>query len=369
MAPQLPELASLTIHVLIDNELDPISPSPNPLVEQSGGMKTIGLNGPDLTKDSSRPGAARELRMDHICCSAHGLSLLITGTSPSGESHTVLFDTGPEDSAFERNALRLKPDLGAVETIQLSHWHRDHSGGMLQAISMIQSSKPPGADPVRVDLHPSRPTYRGLQPPGLPVVSLEPDPTFEAIEQAGGVVEKHDVAHTVAGGAFMVSGEIPRVTPYERGLRFGVRYVEGGGWVGDEEMADERFLMCRLKGTITFLALLVKGAEGWVLTLAFVGAGKGLVMFTGCSHAGVVNAARHTLDLEPDVPLYAVMGGFHLADAEGEQIAATAQDLKALGVKVLLAGHCTGWRAKFEIQKVMGEGGLVPSFVGSTFVL
>jgi len=98
-------------------------------------------------------------------------------------------------------------------------------------------------------------------------------------------------------------------------------------------------------------------------------ADKGLVMFTGCSHAGVVNAARHTLDLHPDTPLYAVMGGFHLADAEAAQIASTAQDLKGLGVKVLLAGHCTGWRAKFEIQRVMEEGSLVPSFVGSKFVL
>ena len=92
-------------------------------------------------------------------------------------------------------------------------------------------------------------------------------------------------------------------------------------------------------------------------------------MFTGCSHAGVVNAARHTLDLAPSVPLYAVMGGFHLADAQPEHISATVQDLKATGVKILLAGHCTGWRAKFEINKVMGEGSLVPSFVGSKFVL
>lgn len=92
-------------------------------------------------------------------------------------------------------------------------------------------------------------------------------------------------------------------------------------------------------------------------------------MFTGCSHAGVVNASRHAVDLSTATPLYAVMGGFHLADAEPPQIADTVRDLKALDVKVLLAGHCTGWRAKFEIQKTMPEGSLVPSFVGSKFVL
>ncbi len=249
MALELPELDSLEILVIVDNELDPISPSPNPAVAQSGGMKTIGLNGPDLTKDPSRGGAARELRMDHICCSAHGLSLLITGIRGS-ERHTVLFDTGPEDHAFERNARRLNAPLGDVETIQLSHWHRDHSGGMLKAIAMINAAKPAGSEGVKVDLHPARPKYRGLQPPGLPVVSLEADPTFGEIEGAGGVVERMSEPHTVAGGMFAVSGEIPRVTPYEYGLRFGMRYEEATGkWESDEKMADERFLMCRLKGT------------------------------------------------------------------------------------------------------------------------
>lgn len=92
-------------------------------------------------------------------------------------------------------------------------------------------------------------------------------------------------------------------------------------------------------------------------------------MFTGCSHAGVVNASKHALELGNGTPLYAVMGGFHLADAENQQIQDTAQDLKALGVKVLLPGHCTGWRAKFELHRTMEPGCLVPSFVGSQFTL
>lgn len=91
-------------------------------------------------------------------------------------------------------------------------------------------------------------------------------------------------------------------------------------------------------------------------------------MFTGCSHAGVVNATKNAVELGKGTPLYAVMGGFHLADADAEMIAKTTADLKALDAKVLLAGHCTGWRAKFEIQSQM-PGRLVSSFVGSKFVL
>ena len=96
--------------------------------------------------------------------------------------------------------------------------------------------------------------------------------------------------------------------------------------------------------------------------------GKGIVMFTGCSHAGVVNASKHAVELGQGTPLYAVMGGYHLADGEPELVQKTVSDLKALDVQVMLAGHCTGWRAKFEIQNQM-PGRLVPSFVGSKFVL
>lgn len=97
-------------------------------------------------------------------------------------------------------------------------------------------------------------------------------------------------------------------------------------------------------------------------------ADKGLVVFTGCSHAGVVNVARHAKQLGGNAPLYSVFGGYHLADAEPEVISQTVGDLQALKPTTLIAGHCTGWRAKFEIEKQM-PGALVPSFVGSRYVL
>lgn len=91
-------------------------------------------------------------------------------------------------------------------------------------------------------------------------------------------------------------------------------------------------------------------------------------MFTGCSHADVVNASRHAVELGGGAALYAVMGGFHLADADAGYIQSTVNDLKALDTQIMLAGHCTGWRAKFKIQEEM-PGRLVPSFVGSKFEL
>ncbi|KAK0906968.1 hypothetical protein LTR91_015422 [Friedmanniomyces endolithicus] len=376
----LVELDSLEILVVVDNEygipsyvtrkcttnsslgsLDPISPCPNPAVQQSGSLKDLGINGSSITTND-RGDAKKELRMDSICCSAHGLSLLITGVV-GNKRHTMLFDTGPENRIFELNAQRLRAPLGDIEAIHLSHWHRDHSGGMLKVLEMAGAA---GAKSISVDLHPDRPDYRGII--AMAPISMEADPTFEEIEKAGGRVEKHGEAHGVLENCFMVSGEIPRVTKYELGLKRGIRFAkETGKWEEDTLIKDERYLMCKLKGAQS-PPTPAPSTVPPVFDQLTLATDKGLVLFTGCSHAGVVNASRNAVDLGSGTPLYAVMGGYHLADAEPELISDSVADLKALEPKVLLAGHCTGWRAKFEIERQM-PGRLVPSFVGSKFVL
>ncbi len=92
--------------------------------------------------------------------------------------------------------------------------------------------------------------------------------------------------------------------------------------------------------------------------------GKGIVVFTGCSHAGVVNTTKNALGLiGNNIPLHAVVGGFHLAMSEDDQVQSTVADLKRLDPAVLMPGHCSGWRAKFAIEKHM-PGTLVPCTVG-----
>ena len=166
-----------------------------------------------------------------------------------GKTHTVLFDTGPEEMVFELNAKRLRAKLGSIEWLQLSHWHRDHSGGMLKAVQMINAAKESGQPPVTVDLHPNRPFYRGISSP-VGIVSLPADPTFEEIEKAGAKVVKNDQPHTILDDMFLVSGEIPRVTSYEVGIPRATRLdPTTREWESDELIKDERFLMCNVKGT------------------------------------------------------------------------------------------------------------------------
>jgi 7,8-dihydropterin-6-yl-methyl-4-(beta-D-ribofuranosyl)aminobenzene 5'-phosphate synthase len=82
-------------------------------------------------------------------------------------------------------------------------------------------------------------------------MSLEADPTFAEIEEAGGSVSKNASTHNVCKNFFLISGEIPRVTEYEHGLRRGSRYsIAKAAWEKDELMEDERFVMCKVKGTL-----------------------------------------------------------------------------------------------------------------------
>lgn len=266
-------------------------------------------------------------------------------TATKGDvTQTMLFDAGPEEEAWARNLSRLGADVSAVSLVQLSHWHRDHSGGLLEAIRTIKAQK--AAKSVQnqgftVDLHPSRPDLRGaLLGPNF--ISMEADPTFDEITEAGGTVETHSEPHTVCDDFFLVSGEIPRVTPYEIGLANGMRYSQDTQkWTQDEAIKDERFVAINLKG-------------------------KGLVVLTGCAHAGVVNTVKNAVELLPEVKLHAVMGGFHLSSSGKDMVEETIADLKKLGPKILLPGHCTGWRAKFEIERVM-PGRLVPSVAGMKY--
>jgi 7,8-dihydropterin-6-yl-methyl-4-(beta-D-ribofuranosyl)aminobenzene 5'-phosphate synthase len=250
--------------------------------------------------------------------------------------------------------------------IQLSHWHRDHSGGMLKATSLISSARKAfNHPPPIIDLHPNRPAYRGWQTHDKKVISLQADPKFEGIENSGGVVRKEEAVHAVLDDFFCVSGFIPITADYETGLRSGMRWVEEKKeWISDEEIADERFLMCNLKGTLPpFYPSVFK-------TSTRISLGKGLVLLTGCSHRGVVSASREALRLtNHKIPLHAILGGYHLAGSEQKdntKVELTVNDLKQLDPKVLLPGHCSGWRVKMEIEKSM-PGRLVPCTVGSRY--
>lgn len=136
--------------------------------------------------------------------------------------------------------------MAEIGAIVLSHWHRDHSGGLLSAIRLASSGRLDG-DQVIVALPADKPAFRGImfdQP-----ISLEADPTMDEIDSAGGNTAVLNETRTILDDAFLISGEIPRQTEYEGGIPGGVRYdPTKDEWTKDELIMEERFVMCKLKG-------------------------------------------------------------------------------------------------------------------------
>lgn len=236
-------------------------------------------------------------------------------------------------------------DLAEIDVLFLSHWHWDHSGGIPTVVAAIADARAgAGRPPLLVDMHPDRPDERGILTPLGIFAMLPPEPTFAAIEAAGGHVITHSDPHAVAE-LFLASGAIPRRTDYETGL-------DGHHtWVGehvslDVEIRDERFLAASVRG-------------------------RGTTVFTACSHAGVVNVGLEARQLCPDAPVDLLLGGYHLAGSTVEdRIEPTVRDLVDLvEPRIVAPGHCTGWRAAADLAAAFGPSGYAPSVVGSRYVL
>ena len=312
------------ILVLVDNATDSLSTTPKHVVSEWPGLAAAGRL-PVLSGEA-------------ICRAHHGLSLLITA-HVGDERHTVLFDAGPEGATLVRNAAILGVDFGQVEAIVLSHGHWDHGGGLVAAVEAVAAHRPAA---VPCFVHPGMFGQRGSQRPDGVLIVQAPVPKPERLTAAGASVQNTREAQVIGADVFYVSGEIPRVTPYEVGLPGHVkRAADGRTWEPDPLIMDERFVSVQVKG-------------------------RGQFVFSACSHAGIVNVLTHARETFPSVPLYGAMGGLHLSGSTEPVIPDTVADLRRFGLGVLAPGHCTGWRAMSALAREFGDE-LVPSAVGKRY--
>jgi 7,8-dihydropterin-6-yl-methyl-4-(beta-D-ribofuranosyl)aminobenzene 5'-phosphate synthase len=94
--------------------------------------------------------------------------------------------------------------------------------------------------------------------------------------------------------------------------------------------------------------------------------GKGLIVCSACSHAGIVNVLLHARQTFPDIPLYGVLGGLHLSGSAMERlIPETMAHLQQFGLQQIMPAHCTGWRALMALLQTFGESVITPCAVGS----
>lgn len=334
-------LDELEILVVVDNETDTLS-------SVDAGVPQIA----EIMHLAARTPASRNYRghecktvFDQLCCACHGLSVLITGRR-GGEQHSMLFDVGPYPDLWLDNARRLAIDLSVIEHIFLSHWHFDHSGGFPEVITAVSAARAAaGLARPTVDVHPNRPDQRGILLPNGLMILLPREPTFDMLATAGAEVISSAVPHAMCADFFFGSGAIDRVTDYETGL-VGHHTFRGETGEPDPLIMDERFVAACVRG-------------------------RGVSVFSACSHAGIVNACLSAKKHFPSSPIDVVLGGYHLAGKAMEaRIERTVQDLKArIGPKVVAPGHCTGWRAKASLANAFSPGRYAPSVVGALYRL
>jgi 7,8-dihydropterin-6-yl-methyl-4-(beta-D-ribofuranosyl)aminobenzene 5'-phosphate synthase len=322
----LQEVDALEVQVLVDNVTDSLSTVPQGVTQEWGHL---------------RESANLVLSGEAICCAAFGLSLLITARV-GGLTRVLLFDAGPEAYAIARNGERLKIAFGSVDAIVLSHGHWDHAGGLLEAVGKVVSAN--GGNPVDCHVNPGMFLSRAIQTPDGGYLPFKDIPGIEALAQAGAAVVNRPEPRLLLENLFYLSGEIPRVTPYERGMPNHLKKsLEGSAWEPDPLVLDERYVATHVKG-------------------------KGMLIFTACSHAGVINVLKDASKVFADIPLYGIMGGFHLSGAGPEAIIPeTVADLRSFGLKKIMPGHCTGWRAVAAMSRIFEGDVLVPCAVGRKF--
>jgi 7,8-dihydropterin-6-yl-methyl-4-(beta-D-ribofuranosyl)aminobenzene 5'-phosphate synthase len=306
--PLLP-VDEMTVTTLVDNTFDALLASQEGVARPPFGSGLVAA--PLFEAGRTAAGLLAE----------HGFSALVTvrrGTTTS----TLLFDTGVSPDGMAVNAERLGIDFSDLQGVVLSHGHFDHAGGFAGLARLRRGHGLP------LTVHPAIWTRRRLAVPGGDPFEL-PTLSAGALGREGfEVIERRQPSLLVEGG-ILITGEIDRTTEFERGMPAAHQAWDGHGWQHDAQVIDDQALVVHIRG-------------------------KGLVVITGCGHAGIVNITRHAMRLTGVHQVHAVMGGFHLGGPAFEPIVGpTVAALGAIAPELVVPGHCTGWRAQHALAAAL----------------
>jgi len=252
----------------------------------------------------------------------HGISMLLeTHSSSLRKTFRMLFDVANNSDALLYNMKLLNIDPKTIDAIVISHCHWDHTGGLMGILKEIKGENVP------IIAHPSifRPNF--VLEPYLKHEGVPYDCTPENIESLGFKLILTKSPVKIVDG-IITSGEIERTVDFEKGGIF--TYTIVNGEMAPDEMMDDMALIVNVKD-------------------------KGLLVFTGCGHAGIVNTVLHAMKITGVKRVHAVFGGFHLISANEDRIRKTVDELRKIGVEEVYTGHCTGFRANIEFYEKYGE--------------
>ena len=252
------------------------------------------------------------------------------------DGHQVLVDTGAAPDTVLKNAKALGVDLSGVRDVILTHNHDDHTSGLLTLRRELSKQNPEALSRAYVGpgIFWSRPTKSSED---NTMIAVRP-----ASEATGGKFIQVPGWQELFPGAWL-TGPITRKYPEKNWSDLG-KVMTPAGLVEDTIPEDMSLVL---------------------------NTSRGLVVITGCGHAGIVNILSQTADKFGDQRVFGVVGGLHLFRQTDAQLDWTSDKMKSFGVENVLGAHCTGIEAVYHLRKRMGlsrRASLVAS-VGSKFTL
>jgi 7,8-dihydropterin-6-yl-methyl-4-(beta-D-ribofuranosyl)aminobenzene 5'-phosphate synthase len=297
-------------------------------------LTTVVDNMVDVLMASNEVARRLEIRADSferpMPIAEHGFASLIT-TRIGDRVGQVFLDTGSSPMGILHNIDAMSLDLSELDAIVISHGHADHTLGLTKLLSRLAPHR------VRVVAHPDAFLERRVV---LPKVTVRMPPLTRDLLDGVNVelIETADPT-LLLDGMLLVSGEIVRTTTFESGFPAN-QSRRDGEWAPDPLMHDDQCVAVNVRG-------------------------KGLVIVSGCGHAGIVNSVRHVQAITGIDAVHAIIGGYHLQNPQ--LIAPTVSALKEIGPRYVVPTHCTGWAAIHEFARMMPEA-FIANSVGTTLV-
>lgn len=271
-------------------------------------------------QNTARVGRLNVLVLSTMLADTKGIGEWGFAALVEADGHRLLFDTGARPETVLNNARELGINLADVTEVILSHHHGDHTGGLMHLRRELAKENPQALSRVYVGkgLFQSRPRDDGSE-------SNETIGFKGPYEATGGRFVEVDKPLSLFPGAWL-TGPVPRTHP-ERNWSGWTKVQSAEGLVDDTVPEDMSLVL---------------------------DTDRGLVVVSGCGHAGVINTLEYARKTVREAPVFAALGGFHLFPADAATLDWTAGKLREFKVSQLLGAHCTGLEAVHELRERLG---------------